>query len=104
MKILWEIGIGITYMACYIIDPVIFAFNYQPLLYAGMNLFQEVMTYLIVVDMFTNFVTGFTKEDESTPTEQLKREDSSASEALTSNSKAKRVGNSSSLASHSLTS
>ena len=62
-KILWDILMGILYQLAYIIDPVILAFEFRPLLIAGINNYQRAISFIIIIDMLLVPFTGVPRED-----------------------------------------
>lgn len=59
----WEILLGVVYLICYIIDPVVFAFNFEPLYDSGLNRFQRILTTLLMIDLIRLPCTGILKAE-----------------------------------------
>ena len=62
-KVLWDIFMGFVYLICFLIDPVIYSFNFEPLFRDSTNRLQRVMTFLIVIDMIIMPFEATVKED-----------------------------------------
>ena len=51
-KIFWDIFMTIVYLTCYVIDPLLYALSFDPLIYSpSWNRFQRLLTWLIVIRM-----------------------------------------------------
>ena len=59
----WEILLGAIYLSCFIIDPLVFAFNFEPLVDVSLNRGQRILTALLILDMIRIPITGTTKEE-----------------------------------------
>ena len=62
-KITWDIIIGLIYLLTYLHDPYVLAFLFTPLNDSRQIFFLEFFNAIIVLDMLTNFLTGYPKED-----------------------------------------
>ena len=49
-KMMWDLQIGFVYLACYLLDPLVFAFAFEPLLVPSINIWQRILTALLLID------------------------------------------------------
>ena len=72
-KIAWDFMMGVIFLLSYIIDPVVFAFAFEPLENPAVNFFSSSITFVIIIDMFLNLFTGIPKEDDLVVTKSKKQ-------------------------------
>ena len=61
-KVAWDMLIGIIYLVTLILDPIILAFNFVPLLHLNINVYTALITWLIIIDMILVLVTGLPRD------------------------------------------
>ena len=62
-KIEWDLFMGFFYLAAFIMDPMVFVFEFSPLYNHGTLMVERFITVLIIVDILFNLITGYPKED-----------------------------------------
>ena len=62
-KIAWDNFISLATMVAFIVDPYIFAFNFEPLENEALFYAQSNLTWILTADLVLNFFTGIPKED-----------------------------------------
>ena len=62
-KILADLIMGLIYLMTYMTDPYILCFLFTPLSNPNINQLQRSLTFIMLVDMISNFVTGIPRED-----------------------------------------
>ena len=55
--------LGLIYLLTLVLDPLIFALNFTPLLSSDMNILSRIITWLIVIDMVLLLLTGIPKDN-----------------------------------------
>ena len=50
-KITWDLIFGFIYLTCYIIDPFVIAFQYEPIYDSAFNRFQRGLTIALLFNM-----------------------------------------------------
>lgn len=68
---MWDLQIGFVYLACYLLDPLVLSFRYEPLLTPSINILQRILTVLLLIDIaLVPFSATYKKEateSEDTP-------------------------------------
>lgn len=62
-KMTWDLFIGIIYLISYVLDPIVFAFKFQPLESTNIREFSNVVTYILILDILLVPFTGVAKDD-----------------------------------------
>ena len=55
--------VGLIYLLTLVLDPLIFALNFTPLLNGAWNILSRLITWLIVIDMVLLLATGIPKDN-----------------------------------------
>ena len=58
-KVFWDLSLGFVYLVSYLMDPFIFANHFEPLSNDTVVNVQELVTWLMVIDIFISMVTGY---------------------------------------------
>ena len=62
-KIIWDTIMGFVFVSCYILDPLIYAFDLKPLLNLPLLDVIRAQSFLILFDMLLQPMTGTRKEE-----------------------------------------
>ena len=62
-KMLFDNLMGFIFLDCYLMDPYVLAFNFEPLSDPFISWFQRAVTYLIIIDIILTLFTGLPKEE-----------------------------------------
>ena len=62
-KIIWDTIMGFVFVSCYILDPLIYAFDLKPLLNLALLDVIRAQSFLILFDMLLQPMTGTRKEE-----------------------------------------
>ena len=63
-------GIGIVYLISFMLDPVVFAFKFEPLQMDSLRIFSDLVTIVFIIDILLMPFTGVHKDE----TEMLEEE------------------------------
>ena len=70
---MWDLAIGIVYLFSYILDPVVFAFKFEPLENESLRNLSLLVTYIIIVDILIVPFTGVYKDETEMMEDREKR-------------------------------
>ena len=62
-KVAWDMALGILYLVCYFLDPVLLVFEFRPLVNRDMNQFQEAVTLILIINMLLTPFTATRKKE-----------------------------------------
>ena len=60
-KILWDICIAVVYFFCFIFDPLVLCFKFEPLRDEQLNMLLRSLTVIIILDILTKPFIQFEK-------------------------------------------
>ena len=72
-KVMWDLSIGIVYLFSYILDPIVFAFKFEPLENESLRNLSQLVTYIIIVDILIVPFTGVYKDETEMMEDREKR-------------------------------
>ena len=74
-KIIWDSIISVIYLLSYIMDPIIFAFKYEPFASESVYQFTMIVTYIIILDIMLVPFSGTPKDENDIPLNKKKRKE-----------------------------
>lgn len=72
-KVMWDLSIGIVYLVSFVIDPVVFAFKFEPLQTDSLRIFSDLVTIVFIIDILLVPFTGVYKDETEMQEEKDKK-------------------------------
>ena len=74
-KVTWDLGIGFVYLLSYILDPINFAFKFEPMKNIIVRDMAAFVTVIIIIDILLVPFSGTPKDDSEMPGDKEKRKE-----------------------------
>jgi len=69
-KIEWDLFMGFFYLVAFILDPLVYVFDFSPLHGSNTRATERIITGLIIIDICLTLITGYPKDDTVLPEDE----------------------------------